>query len=452
MHKDGQKLWGDILSSVKSQISLSTFKTWFSGSFVLDFKTSGDKNLLIVGVKNSFLKEQVETRYLPVICEVKNKKGLSDIDVVFVVAQKEQGTPLKNGPLFTGVAQKLVVNGKKSDALNSTHTFGNFIAGFSNNLAYMAASQVATNLGSVYNPLLFYGPTGVGKTHLLQAVGNEVIDKVIDAKVLYVTAERFTNDYIESLQNKTQQSFRQKYRGVGLLLFDDIQFLAGKESTQDEFFHTYDELSLSGRQIVAASDRHPKELGRLKERLVNRFLGGMAADIGYPDLEMKMAILAAKCKEKNIHLNNEVLSYIAGECRGGARELEGVLTATLAQIKLSNGNFALPEIKSLISNNKEVLKRPLSPGVIIKAVCKYYKIEGSVIRGSSRRAPVVCARQTLMYLLRSEIGLSFETIGEMLGGRDHSTVIYGVGKVEKNINNSPTGRDEIFRIQSFINK
>lgn len=448
----GQKIWGDILASIKSQISISTFKAWFLGSFVLDYKLVENKKLLIIGVKNNFLKEQVETRYLPMIFEAKNKHGLDNVEIVFVVANKDHGSDSKSGPLFTGVAQKVAVNGRRADALNINYNFGNFVVGYSNNLAYVAAKRVAENPGGTYNPLLFYGPTGVGKTHLLQAVGNEAGEKTMDLKVLYATAEKFTNDYIESLNNKTQQSFRQKYRRVDLLLFDDAQFLAGKESTQDEFFHTFNELCLTGRQVVIASDRHPSELARVKERLVSRFLGGMTADIGYPDLEMKIAILLSKCKQKNVKIDREILAYIASQCQGGARELEGFLIATLAQLKLSGGQTNLNTIKDLISKNKPFTQIKVSPGKIIGSVCKHFKIEENVLCSRSRLAKIVSARQLLMYLLRRDLGLSLSAIGALVGGRDHSTVIHGIGKVEKMLGKNLEVRDEIYRISAIFNK
>lgn len=452
MDQMGQKVWGVILSSIKSQVTISTFKAWFSGSFVLDYKIAENKKLLIIGVKNNFLKEQVETRYSQMIFEAKNNHRLGDVEIVFVVANKEHGSNSKSGPLFTGIAQKIVSNGKRADALNLNYTFADFVVGYSNNLAYIAARKVAENPGNTYNPLLFYGPTGVGKTHLLQAIGNDASEQISGAKVLYVTAEKFTNDYIESLNNKTQQFFRQKYRSVDLLLVDDAQFLAGKESTQDEFFHTFNDLSLSNRQVVIVSDRHPSELGRVKERLISRFLGGMAADIGYPDLEMKIAILVSKCKQKKVKIEREILAYIASECRGGARELEGVLIATLAQLRLSGGQLNLNTIKELISKNKPVAPVKISPGKIIGAVCRHFKIEEALLSSTSRRAKIVGARQLSMYLLRRELGLSLSAIGSLIGGRDHSTVIHGIGKVEGMLNKNPEVRDEIHRISTIFNR
>lgn len=448
---EGQKIWSNILSSIKSQISLSSYKAWFLGSFVLDYKKNGDKNLLVIGVRNNFLKEQIETKYSPIISETIKLNGDSNIEFVFVVAQKENKKTIKNEPLFSGVPQRVIANGRKAEALNPSHILGNFVVGPSNNLAFLAAQQVTANLGLIYNPLLFYGPSGVGKTHLLQAIGNEVLEKFIDAKVLYVTAEKFTNDFIESLGNRTQASFRQKYRGVDLLLIDDIQFLAGKESTQDEFAHTFNDLLLLGKQVVIVSDQHPKELGRLKERLVSRFLGGMTANISLPDLEMRVAILKAKCQEKAVHLDEEIIYYLAQSSMRGARELEGLLVSVLALMKLSGGKATLDDIKAVVEKNRLTEKPTATPGKIIEAVCKHFKLSSGDLRGSSRKASLVFARQILMYLLRKKLGLPLEQVGEIIGGRDHSTVIYGVEKIERVLLHNQSMSDEVLRIETLIN-
>lgn len=452
MNKSGQKLWSDILTGVKLQVSQSTFKTWFSGSHVMDFKQSEDRNLLVIGVKNNFLKEQVEGRYKNVIDEVKNKKGYVNLEVIFVVSQSDNINSLKSGPLFTGEAQKFNAHSRKFEALNPNYVFNNFVVGAPNNLAHVAASQVSENLGQAYNPLLIWGPTGVGKTHLLQAIGNAAIDKTVDIKVLYTTSEKFTNDFIQSLNNRTQQHFRQKYRNVDVLLIDDIQFLAGKESTQDEFFHCFNELTLSGRQMVAASDKHPKELGRLKDRLISRFLGGMVADIGYPDIEMRMAIIKAKCKEKNIKLDDDLVEYIARESHGGARELEGVLTSTMAKIKISGGLFDRDYLKSLISTTNLNQNSTPSPSKIFTAVNNFFNVDEGKIKGPSRKASIVRARQILMFLLRTEAGLSLAGVGDVVGGRDHSTIIHGVEKVNRLISESPKIRAEVLRVKEVIHK
>src|SRR3990167_776250 len=447
---EGQKIWASILAGIKSQISSSTFKTWFAGSFVLDYKKNDGENLLIVGVKNNFLKEQVETRYQKIIDKTVKKNGFLKTRVIFVVSKNDRQEVLgKNEPLFSGVAPTYIGISRKIDGLNPNHTFENFVVGSSNNLAFLAFNQVGGNFGSVYNPLFVYGPTGVGKTHLLQACGNAVLLEIVDAKVLYVSAEKFTNDYIESLRDRTMAAFRQKYRGVDLLLVDDVQFLAGKESTQDEFFYTFNELYLSGRQIVLAADRHPRELGRLKERLVSRFLGGMAVDVARPDLELRTAILKAKCRERKLNLNDEIIDYIARQCSNEVRELEGVLVQVLSLIRIS-GKISLLQIKTAIERGrKNVVIKP-APGKIIEAVSRHFKIASGDICGLRRKARLVRARQVLMYLLRQELGLPLGVIGDLIGGRDHSTVLYGIERVSKEMAADRSKNDEVLRIRSLF--
>lgn len=441
---EGQKLWIAALNNFKSQLSSSTYKTWFSRSFAMDLKNQNGTTVLIVGVPSSFIKEQLEKRYLTII--LKELKGMGCDDVFFVVSSKADIKVSSDEPLFSGFAHNVFGLGK-AKGLNPYHTFDNYVVGFSNNLAYLAATQVAKEPGKTYNPLLVYGPSGVGKTHLLQAIGNEIVATSKDAKVIYVSAEKFTNEYIESLRNKTQESFREKYRKADVLLVDDIQFLSGKEGTQDEFFFTFNELFLCGKQIICAADRHPREMGKVKERLISRFLGGMAADISLPDLEMKMAIIKAKCKEKSVDLTGEMVAFIAQSCPGGARELEGSLVSVLAQVKLGGGNVGIEDIKLGYQQSRPVVN--VTPGKIIDAVCKYYKVKTTDICGISRKASLVKARQTLMYLLRKELDLPLTQIGQLLGGRDHSTVIHGLDKVAR-LQKEQGKTDEILRIESLI--
>ena len=442
---DGQKIWNSVLGALKDQFTASAFRTWFSGSYVLDFKNQGEGGLFIIGVPNSFIKEQVEKRYFDqVLQEV--RKQQTGADLVFVVSSKKIESRAQNAPILTGNASRVFGHVKTGD-LNPGYTFSNFVVGFSNNLAYLAATQAAKEPGSLYNPLLIYGPTGVGKTHLLQAIGNEILKTSDAAKVVYVSAEKFTNEFLESLRNKTQDSFRAKYRKADVLLVDDVQFLAGKEGTQDEFFFTVNELFLAGKQLVCATDRHPRDIGKLKERLLSRFLGGMAADVALPDLEMKMAIVKEKCKEKSLNLPGDIIAFIAQSCPGGVRELEGALISVLAQIKLSNGKVDLAELR--LSFESKTVKPTATPGKIIDAVCKFYKVKSADICGASRKAALVRARQTLMYLLRKELDLPLVQIGQLLGGRDHSTVIHSISKIDM-LQQETAKSDDILRIESLI--
>lgn len=444
----GQKIWASILSGVREQVSSSTFKTWFAGSFVLDYKEKDDRNLLVVGLKNNFLKEQVETRYVPIIEKAAKKKGLNQTEVVFVVSREKNGEPVgRGGPLFSGVAPAFINFGRKVENISPLHTFDNFVVAGSNNLAFLAAKQVSASIGSLYNPFFVWGPTGVGKTHLLQACGNEVLNKFADGRVLYVSSEKFTNDYIESLNNRTQASFRQKYRSVDVLLIDDVQFFAGKESTQDEFFCTFNELYLGGKQIVLACDRHPKDLGKIKERLVNRFLGGMVVDIGKPDLELRIAILEQKCKEKGVNLGREITTYIAETCQAGARELEGVLVQVLALTRFSSGQITLEAIKEAVEKNQKFSLAKPSQEKVVEVVSRHFQIKTPDLCGQSRKPQIAGARQILMYLLRHDVGLTLSEIGRLVGGRDHSTVIYNIGKIDREVTGDQSKKDEVARIR-----
>lgn len=447
----GQKIWSGILVGVKSQISSSMYRTWFSGSYVVDFKTEDGKSILVVGVKNNFIKEQVESRYLPIITREAQKFGAEKVEIIFkVVAAPKKANGGGREPLFTGVAPIYFGTFRKSENLAPGHTFENFMVGPTNSLAFMAASQATLNLGKTYNPLFIYGPTGVGKTHLLQACGNEALTRYLDARVLYVSAEKFTNDYIEAISGRTTQSFRAKYRNVDLLLVDDVQFLAGKESTQDEFFYTFNELSLSGRQIVLAADRHPSDLVRVQERLGSRFLAGMTVDIGKPDFELRMAILRAKCHERGMVLSDEVISYIAQVCQSSARELEGVLVQVLATARLCSGLISLEQVKVAVERHRTVEKLRPTPDKIIKEVCRNFRVSVSELCGPKRKAGLVRARQVAMYLLKHDLGLPLEAVGNLVGGRDHSTVLYSIEKVEHEILADQTRKDQVARIRELV--
>lgn len=446
MLSDGQKIWNSVLASLKEQFTPSAYRTWFSGSHVLEYKKQDDQNLMIVGVPNNFVKEQLEQRYYKEI-EAELKKHDELATIVYIVSAKKERVVSKNAPILSGNVNNYF-GFVKPGGLNPDNVFDNFVVGFSNNLAYLAATQVAKEPGKTYNPLLIYGPTGVGKTHLLQAIGNDIASKSEKANIVYVSAEKFTNEFLESLRNKTQESFRAKYRKADVLLVDDVQFFAGKDGTQDEFFFTFNELFQTGRQIVCATDKHPREIGKFKDRLLSRLAGGMAADVSLPDLEMKMAIINSKCKEKGVQLPGDVIAFIAQSAPGGARELEGALVSVLAQIKLAGGKMGLEGIR-LAFEQKHAARPVATPGKIIDAVCKYYKVRSADICGVSRKASLVRARQTLMYLLRKELDLPLAQIGQLLGGRDHSTVIHSIEKINKTQQETAKS-DEILRIESLI--
>lgn len=448
MQKDGQKIWNSIISVARGELSNPVFKTWFAGSYVVDFKRRENGGILTIALKNSFLKEQVQKRYLQTLCEIKEGRGFGAVELIFTVGEKKTDDK-GSEPLFTGVAPQLF-GASRPNALSANHTFDNFVVGTSNNIAYLCTQQVVADLGTSYNPLLIWGATGVGKTHLLQAIGNKVSAQNSQLKVVYATCEKFTNDYIESLGNRSVPAFRNKYRSADVLLVDDVHFLAGKESTQDEFSHTFNELQLSGRQIVLTCDRHPRELSKLRERLVSRFLGGMTVNISYPDVELKVAIIRQKCAERNVSIGNDVVNFIAASCEGGIRELEGLLTVVLAQVKIAGHQPSLEDLGAMVpSGNKSNLSR-VSPETALRAVSKQLKVDEQSIKSESRKAKINLARQVLMYIMRKDLRLSYEYIGDFLGGRDHSTVIHGVEKIENIIVNNMSFKDELLRIKGSL--
>lgn len=443
---ESQKIWAGALSEIKDLLSSSSYRTWFGGTALLEHKKENDESdLFVVGVRNNFIKEQLQTKFLNTIESAVKKRGISKPKLVFVVAKQENRKT--EDPLFSGQNQTMVLK-KRTDVLNIAYTFENFAVGPSNNIAFLAARQVATNPGSSYNPLLIYGPTGVGKTHLAQAIGNEVSQKVIGAKVLYASAEKFTNDYIDSLRNHTQGAFRDKYRTCDLLIVDDIQFFAGKESTQDEFFNTFNELFLGNKQLVLVSDKHPKQLGRIKERLISRFLGGFCVDVGFPDFELRCAILSVKCKQKGVTLVEELIQEIASTAEGGARELEGMLVSVLSVIRLGGGRVSVADIqKKLSSDVSSSRKLNLSPEKILTVVCKFFEVSLPQIKSSSRKSRVLHARQVAMYLLRKHLSISLSEIGNVCGNRDHATVIHSIDKVEVMVSKKGQFSDEVLRIE-----
>lgn len=445
---ESQKIWAGALSEIKELLSASSFKTWFGGASLLEHKKEDGGDLLVVGVRNNFIKEQLQTKFLNTIETAVKKRGIENPKLVFVVSKQESRS--LSDPLFSGQNQTLIVK-RRNDVLNISYTFENFAVGPSNNIAYIAAGQVASNPGTSYNPLLIYGPTGVGKTHLAQAVGNDVSQKAIGAKVLYVSAEKFTNDYIESLRNHTQGAFREKYRSCDLLIVDDIHFFAGKESTQDEFFNTFNELFLSNKQLVLVSDKHPKHLGKIKERLISRFLGGFCVDVAFPDFELRCAILTMKCKQKGVTLAEDLVREIASSADGGARELEGMLVSVLSVIRLGGGKISASEIQKHIVRDSSVLWGPaLTPEKILSVVSKYFGVTLNQIKSQSRKLGVSYARQVAMYLLRKHLAISLVEIGGCCGGRDHATVIHSIDKIEALVSGGGQGLDEILRIEKSL--
>jgi chromosomal replication initiator protein len=319
-------------------------------------------------------------------------------------------------------------------SLNPKYTLENFVVGLTNNLAFAAAQAVVENPGIAYNPLYIYGPSGVGKTHLMQAIANELIAKNPDTKPVFASSERFMNDFVESIKSKSTESFRHRYRSCDILLIDDIQFISGKDSTQEEFFHTFNDLHSKNSQLVFTSDRPPNEIEKLESRLASRFQGGLMVDVQLPDFDTRMAILKAKLSEKNEELSEEFLNMIAENITSNTRELEGKLTQLLQRRRLTGQPLNEETVMKVLGTRPAVKRENLDPKQVLDSVNKYFNISMADIIGPRRQKELVLPRQIAMFLMYDECKTPFEKIGEILGGRDHTTIMHGVDKIRESAN------------------
>lgn len=421
---DWEKIWRTALGELELNISKANFTTWLKGTFIYDYQPQN--GLIIIAAPSSFHQEWLEQKYHKDILQTL-KKLLPEIkELKYKVASKEQPLTKQEETL-----KPIPDRGKGNLFIN--YTFDRFIVGNANRLAYATALAVAKEPGIKYNPLFIYGGVGLGKTHLMQAIGNEISKKNKGHRIVYASCENFTNEFINAIQNKKTEIFKKKYRQPDVLLIDDIQFLAGKESTQEEFFHTFNALYQENRQVVLTSDRPPQALSEVANRLISRFAGGMVADIKPPDLETRNAILKSRCKEKNIVLDEKIINYIASQIQSNIRELEGALNKIIIQSELYNCEPTLELIERMIEDLIKTKTKLLTSQKILKVVGDYFSLELSNLLGKSRQKEIVYPRQIVMYLLRKELDFSFPKIGKELSGKDHTTIIHGVGKIEKEI-------------------
>lgn len=434
-----EQLWQAVLGEIELIISRPNFTTWLSNTFV----AAQNEQMVVIGVPNTFSKSWLENKYHQAILKAVRSALRSDgIEVSYRVenAQKSTNTPQKQINDVSGTAatpaqrttsQQSELTGRGENAtLNARYTFSTFITGKSNELAKAACVAVSERPGIIYNPLFIYGGAGLGKTHLMQAIGNAVLAQDSNKRVLYVSSEKFTNEFIRAISKGNGEDFKNRYRGVDVLLVDDIQFLAGKEGTQEEFFHTFNALHQANKQIIITSDRPPKSIPSLENRLVSRFEWGMIADIAQPDLETRIAILDVKCREKGLNLSSELLHYIGSNVQSNIRELEGALNRVLAYQELSGRALTLDTVKELLSSVARSNKRGgVTPRQIIETVAEFYELEISSLVGASRKKELVVPRQIAMYLMREELQSSFPSIGYELGNRDHTTAMHAVQKI-----------------------
>jgi len=451
-----EELWEAALVQLQFQLSPANFATWLKNTFILSKR---DREL-VISVPNNFSKEWLENKYHKAIFHILRNLDADIREVKYTVggfAQQQSSdteSARQENPSMTQAAdsqlefQELRVD--RATNLNSRYTFDSFIVGPFNELAHAASLAIVKAPGDVYNPLFIYGGVGLGKTHLLQAVGNQITGLFPEKRVLYISSERFTTGVVSSIRNRTVEGFRQLYRELDILIIDDIQFLAGKEKTQEELFHTFNTLYDHGGQIIFSSDRPPKAIPALEERLRSRFEGGMTADISLPDFETRMAILKVKAQEKNIVLDEEVCDYIVSHIQKNIRELEGALNRLFAFSRLNNKSPNLAEVRPLLRSVIQNPSRIAAPRKIIQIVAEFYDIKEREILAHSRKKEVVRPRQIAMYLLREELKHSYPLIGKRFGGKDHTTAIYACEKVGRELQESETLADEINIIKQRI--
>jgi len=443
-----EELWQAVLAQIQLNISQANFATWFKDTNVVSYK-DGE---VLISVPNSFAKEWLENKYgktiSKIVCtldkeirEVKYILGKSELKIIRRVSAP---APTAGQLEF----EEFKIN--KETNLNPKYTFESFVVGPSNELAHAAAWAVAKKPGLVYNPLFIYGGVGLGKTHLLQAVGNAVIKDSGQKKVKYIPTEKFTAEIVSSIRNQTIENLKAKYRMVDVLIIDDIQFLAGKEKTQEEFFHTFNALYESNKQIILSSDRSPKSIPALAERLRSRFEGGMIGDIGYPDYETRIAILKTKCQEKGASFSDEVLDYVATNIQRNIRELEGALNRLIAFQKINNQSPNLEASKALLKSLLLSPNKMVNPKKVIDVVAEFYDLKERDLLSTSRKKEIVMPRQIAMFLLRSELKSSYPFIGRRFAGKDHTTAIHACEKIIKQIGIDENLSNEISLIKQRI--
>lgn len=438
---DQKTLWKSVLAELELTLSSANFQTWFKGKTEI---SAVEGSQVEVGCNSLYTKDWLEQRYLGQIKAIIDRLTNQSNSLIFTVSpslKTESAKASKDAPnstpLFTEEETVKLVERLEASKLNPGYTFENFVVGSSNQLAFAVGKAISEAPGKVYNPLFLYGGVGLGKTHLMQAIGKAALNHNPKLKVLYTTSESFTNSMIEAIQNRTTKEFRNKYRNLDILIIDDIQFIAGRETTQEEFFHTFNELYGTGKQVIISSDRPPAAISKLEERLRSRFEGGMIADIQPPDLDMKEAILLSKVRQRGLDIPEDVLHYLAQNGSSSIRDLEGSLTRLVTQAKINNTSLSVELAKSFIDQRQSrSLSGKSTPKEILETICEYFNLRQSDIKGSGRAAKLVLPRQITMYLLRKDLGLQYENIAIILGGRDHSTIMHGVEKIDTNVEKS----------------
>jgi len=453
--KNTNQLWQSVLAELELQISRPNFLTWLKNSQLLKKEDDGR---VVVGLVNNFAKEWVENKYHKMILETLRSLDETVKKVEYVVlSDKKYSLSLepKSENKTVSIRQTSLPELKVDPETNlhPRYTFGSFVVGSSNELAYAATSAVVKEVGKKYNPLFIYGGTGLGKTHLIQAAGNEIKNLYKNQiKVKYVTSEKFVNDVVWAIRNKRMEDIKEKYRNVDVLIIDDIQFIGGKERSEEEFFHTFNVLYENNKQIIISSDRPPAAIPILEERLRSRFEGGMIADITYPDYEMRLAIIKNKLQEKNTSLPEEICELIANKIQRNIREIEGILNKIIFYQEVKNIELTTKITEEIIDNITKQSSKNITVSGIIKAVADFYEITPHDLINRSRKKGIVEPRQVAAFLLRDLLNMSYPDIGEKLGKRDHTTAIYAYEKISQEINKNQSLNRKVILIKETISK
>lgn len=453
--------WQAVLAELELSISKANFNTWFKNTGIASFQDGQ----VVVCVPNTFNQAWIEKKYHQQIIKslervtgkpvkkmeykIENIKNIEE-----QVILEEKRTPNTEAPVlettsaFTGNQRP---NNNGGFPINPKNTFSSFVVGSGSELAFAAAQAVANRPGEAYNPLFIYGGVGLGKTHLIQAVGNEILKNKPNINILYVSAEKFSNDFISSVKDGTARDFQNRYRLIDVLLIDDIQFIAGKDRTQESFFHTFNELHQQNKQVILTSDRPPKAIPALEDRLKSRFEWGMIVDIAPPDFETRVAILEKKCTEKNFLLDQKILHLVATSVQSNIRELEGALNKIIAYHQLKNIEPTIDTVKPLVSGvNSANTRRSVTAKQIIDAVADFYNIDTDDVLSKNREKRLSFPRQIIMFLLREELKMSYPSIGDELGGRDHTTAMHACEKIAKEIESDIKLKQEVELIKQKI--
>ena len=457
---DLQKLWKTVLVEIELLVSKPIFQTQFSQSELLSL----DNNVAKVGFPNLMIKNLVEMRHYSLIKSILDQHTGKNISVIFIVSSQKQKLSAKDaGPLFSQPRETPGGEVEKTARrlhIRSEYSFSSFAVSTSNQIAYAAATAVAKSPGAAYNPLFFYGGVGVGKTHLMHAVANQVLKEKPGVKIVYCMGEEFLNEIVEAIQTKTARIFKQKYRSADLLLVDDVQFIAGKQTAQEEFFHTFNAVHRDGGQIILTSDRAPEEISRLEDRLRSRFEGGLTVDISPPDFELRAAIVNIKAAGLGFDLSPESSRVIAANLTD-TRSIEGFLKRITTEVTARPSTSLTPEFVSSLLGSKtkngtivrvsdQKTKKQVTPQELLDVVAHYFNIKPTTLKGPKRDRPIARPRQVVMYLCKTELGMTLEDIGGLLGGRDHTTVMYGADLITNEISTNVHLRDSVEGIKKTL--